>query len=257
MAGILANSLSNYLWNGYAFMEAVNGTGEPVAPSGYRFFSASGYIGGTPSPASSTTSVNWRRFNRQMLDGLPFRVTTPYNMPPIYYTSRYFDDHYMSGATTADPNKYYSWTTKEIVSYGVFHPFHSLNLELSGAFKVMILGRGPQYQSSYSGQMTSYLGSVVPGSVTGSASLIGRQISASHVLSAVYNSSTQTVSLGTQTMRIHTSWDSFVSQQYTYGKNYPLRINGVNSPTANQSGFVVLGSGWTASGFAPISAYDL
>lgn len=29
MAGIIANSLSNYLWNGYAFMEAVNSTGYP------------------------------------------------------------------------------------------------------------------------------------------------------------------------------------------------------------------------------------
>ena len=75
MAGFIANSLSNYLWNGHAFMEAVNSTGGAKYPfsldmTSFKDLYGSGRLSAelramntalptTPNPDPGTTDLRW------------------------------------------------------------------------------------------------------------------------------------------------------------------------------------------------------
>lgn len=241
-----------------AILGCATGTGTPVAPSGYRFFSAGGYVGGLGG---------WARTTLDNTDHpgtwLALVATEGYQFPSSYSAATDGGNWRGHGMSTS--------TTNGNISGRIFNPLNAKDFHISGRAGAKLNVRFASTSDPH----------------TASATLQMRLMTAGpyenvHGQSAItpFTSHTVTAHMNNGVLAQQTAYGFFTGSaasmipQYPEYPSVPIGI-GVNSTWHSNSGYhtgyngyellggvsseyqgkIYRSQWWTASGFAPLSAY--
>lgn len=257
-----------------ALLGCATGTGIPVAPSGYRFFSAEGVVG-APNPAIGSTirvSYNSAWGQQSAVNGLSvvpltymgFQASSQYQMPSSY-SADYWNDRGISGSekTIGDypPPSFESWEpTFQPWPYGAhrcFVPVGAKDFTLSGSF--IVRARAHTGTTSTYRYVTGTACGLLLDPVYeegGVSSNTGTAVGTGE-LETKYVTQWGYWTYGSKHFSFSHHWDNFRGHMQFYPR-VPLAVSVKGWADNGQYGnglCIVGGTKWTASGFAPLSAY--